>query len=375
MSKVSRRNVLSTSIFWLFIGLCVVALALGWAIDHVTIVEFAPDDMIDLYVSIGLTAAIVLLAYLLVGFAGHFLLGDDESRGRQAIGFWLRLLLILAFVGAAVAGVLALAARGEQIFLWRYPLPLWVMGDPTLEEPLFTAHRYAAYLLAGAILLYLLFTAYDHLRPAAPLATGLALEPAAPTTLAALIADGLAQGFRFFGGFAFWLQLLLWIVSALLLVFAYVGHTISPDRSRLSDAIYWATGGLALLLLTTLFAFKYMKTARWIRSRPTAYLGHERRMAFWFVGLGGFVSITGALISFIGVGLSVALLIGKTVSQPPGIAITDPQKIIRALDVFILLVNINLLFANFIGFGVAAWLSTSAWKARHQYLLTTDSGD
>jgi hypothetical protein len=93
-----------------------------------------------------------------------------------------------------------------------------------------------------------------------------------------------------------------------------------------------------------------MKTAARIKSDPARYLYRERHMAFWFVGLGGFLSVLGLLDSFVGLGLSVALLIRMTVSQPPGIAITDPTKIIRALDIFVLLVNFNLLFAHFIGF-------------------------
>lgn len=375
MSEVFRRGVVSSMIFWLFVGLCAVTLAIGWAVDHVTIAEFAPGDLIELYVSAGLTAAIALLAYLLAGLASRFLFGRHPAATRRIARFWLRLLIVLAFVGAVAAGVLALAARGEQIFFWRYPLPLWVIGDPTLEEPLMAAHRYAADLLAGAILLYFLFLLYDRLVPATPSVEGRALELATPPTLAAILADNLAHGFGVFGGFAFWLQLLLGIVSALLLVFGYVGHTVSPDHSGFGDAITWATAGFALLIFSTLFAFIYMKAARRIRSQLTTYLGHERRMAFWFVGLGGLISIAGVLVSFVGVGLSVALLIGKTVSQPPGIAITDPQKIVRALDIFILLVNFNLLFAHFIGFGVAAWLSISAWKARHQYLLTANADD
>ncbi len=61
------------------------------------------------------------------------------------------------------------------------------------------------------------------------------------------------------------------------------------------------------------------------------------------------------------------MLIGKTVSQPPGIAITDPNKIVRALDVFVLLVNINLLFGHFTGAAVASWLSNHALRARHRF--------
>ncbi len=82
----------------------------------------------------------------------------------------------------------------------------------------------------------------------------------------------------------------------------------------------------------------------------------------------------GTLVSFAGIGQGVALLIGKTVSQPPGIAITDPQKIIRALDVFVLLANFNLLFAHFIGRAIASWLTISVLRARHQYSLNAAPG-
>lgn len=374
MGDASRRNIASAVIFWLFAGLCVAALALGWAIDQPLFAAFARVDLVDLHVSLGLSAAIALLAYFLVGVARNVVFGGGAPTGRQAIGFWLRQLLILAFAGTGVAGILALAVRGEQIFFWRYPLPVWDAGDISLSEPLLMGHRYAAYFLAGVILVYLLFTIYVRLSPALP-AQARALEPLAPATLARMIADGLAHSFRFFGGAAFWVQLLLGIVSALLLAFGFVGHSVSPGRTSFSDAIYWATAGLGLLIFCVLFAFKYMRTAKRIRSQPTAYLGYEKPAAFWFVGLGGLFSIMGVLVSFVGVGLSVALLIGKTVSQPPGIAITDPQKIVRALDIFILLVNFNLLFAHFIGFGVAAWLSISAWKARHQYLLPINTSD
>jgi hypothetical protein len=151
----------------------------------------------------------------------------------------------------------------------------------------------------------------------------------------------------------------------LLFAFGYVGHTVSPGGSRF-DAIDWASVALGLLVLSGFFTHAYMRAAPRLKRDPSRYLGDGRRGVFWFVTRAGVVNGLGALISFTGVGLSVALLIGKTVSQPPGIAITDPSKIIRALDVFVLLVNFCLLFAHFIGFGAAAWLSISALKARHQ---------
>jgi hypothetical protein len=52
----------------------------------------------------------------------------------------------------------------------------------------------------------------------------------------------------------------------------------------------------------------------------------------------------------------VSVLVAKAVSQPPGVAITDPNKIIRALDVFIVVANINGIAAHFVGTVASIWL-------------------
>ena len=237
----------------------------------------------------------------------------------------------------------------------------------SLFEPLQRMHAYAAYVFGGALLAYAGFAMFEWLFPA-PTGDAGAPPPSVPTSTAGLIAEGLARNFRFFGGAAFWIELFFGVTSGLLLGFSFSGHTISAGASAYSDAIYWAAVALAILVLTMLLAFKYMKTTAWIRHDPARYLSRERRMTFWFVAVGGLLSVLGLFACFGGLGLSVALLVGKTVSQPPGIAITDPTKIIRALDIFVLLVNFNLLLAHFIGFGVAAWLSISSVQARRQYL-------
>jgi len=283
-----------------------------------------------------------------------------------------RLLVYFSLLALIVTGILGAAFRGEQIYFWGYALPFWDAGDPSTSELLRNAHPFAAYALAGSIAAYLIVAIANLVIPPAPPGAQ-SLEPAPPTSIASMIAEGLAHNFRLFGGAAFGVQLFFGMTSALLLAFGFLGHAASPDGMGLGDAIYWASSGLLLLVLADILSFHYMKTARRITVSPERYLGPARRAAFWFVGLGGFASVIGALTSFVGVGLSVALLIGKIMSQPPGIVITDPRKIVRALDIFILLVNFNLLFAHFIGVGIAAWLSISALKARHQYVAASEA--
>ncbi len=138
--------------------------------------------------------------------------------------------------------------------------------------------------------------------------------------------------------------------------------------------MFWAHYAFIMILLTLPIAFYYTRAAKKIASTPNTYINPERKMSFWILGLGIIAGSLGLLLSLAGVGASISLLIAKTVSQPPGIAITDPTRIIRALDVFILLVNFNLLMAHFIGTSISVWLAIKASESRFEYLKITSSG-
>ncbi|WP_083889659.1 DUF3611 family protein [Nostoc sp. PCC 7107] len=47
------------------------------------------------------------------------------------------------------------------------------------------------------------------------------------------------------------------------------------------------------------------------------------------------------LLTLLGAGSTLGTLVAKSISQALGVAITNPNKIIRALDVFVVVANIN----------------------------------
>jgi hypothetical protein len=59
------------------------------------------------------------------------------------------------------------------------------------------------------------------------------------------------------------------------------------------------------------------------------------------VRLGLIVGLVGILLNLCGDGSAIGVLVAKAVSQPPGVAITDPNRIIRALDVIVTVANVN----------------------------------
>jgi len=48
--------------------------------------------------------------------------------------------------------------------------------------------------------------------------------------------------------------------------------------------------------------------------------------------------------------------VAKTISQPPGTTLTDASEAVRALDVLIMVANLNGVAAHFIGTVTSIWL-------------------
>ena len=103
------------------------------------------------------------------------------------------------------------------------------------------------------------------------------------------------------------------VFTALLLEFATSGRAFSFGASGFGDAIYWGADGL-LLLLAVFLAFYYTRAARKIASKSDYYLSKRGLITFWFLLAGLIISLLGILVSFVGVALSISLLIAKTVS-------------------------------------------------------------
>lgn len=278
----------------------------------------------------------------------------------------------------AAAGLLVVSSGFEAIFSGAsFDVVGFSAGSPGLADRDFAdvaraMNLIAAFVLPAGLVAYLGFVA---LAGPARRATSTALVATAPQRRAlalspesTLVGQDLGRRIRLMGWIGFWLDFILAFLTAPLLAFGAVGQSIS-STVWVSDPIHWGYFGLGLLLASLfLDLFSTIASGRLMRD-PASMLAADQPAALWFLGAGSIVNVLGSMVSFIGVGLSIALLVAKTVSQPPGIAITDPDRIVRALDVFILMANFNLLLAHFIGAGAAVWLSTQALKARHKFAL------
>jgi cytochrome b561 len=376
-SNNTRYNLVFIVTHWALALLILISLGLGWSIQYIPhISNQTRSFLLSIHTSFGLTIAIFLFIQLLLRILFKPPLYPNGFPLWQKISaYTLYTLIYISIVLMLISGYFQAIFSGTQVQFWGASLPSWGAVDPPTAEFFGSAHAIMAFVLAGLILAHISIVGLNIFRHPGFASRMLfaGQEPgessAAQPPAASNVAQGLAKNLRRFGWIAFWLQLVLALICGVLLEFATSGRAFSPSTAGgFGDAIYWGIDGFLLLWLAIVLAFYYTRAARRIVSRPDSYLSKIGVIAFWFLLAGMIIGLLGVLISFVGVALSILLLIVKTISQPPGIAITDPTKIVRALDIFILIVNFDLLAAHCIGLGIALWLSMHVQRARLKYM-------
>jgi len=167
----------------------------------------------------------------------------------------------------------------------------------------------------------------------------------------------IALTFRFYGWLGFWLQLAMAFVATIALLLALSGRLFSSDTSVGNGvAVFWATLGILLLVVGILLDIRYIRIAKGLIHEAGALLHPRKSGTVRLLRFGVLIGFMGILMALIGAGTSVGVLVAKTVSQPPGVAILDPNKIVRTMDVLIVLSNITLIASHLIGTVIAFWL-------------------
>jgi hypothetical protein len=173
---------------------------------------------------------------------------------------------------------------------------------------------------------------------------------------------GIGNTIRLTGWIVFWIQLGLAVVSGLALLFASTGRGFTEQpNAGLGVGIFWAICGLLVLLFNVFWDFRYTRIGKSLEN-PNPALHPSKVDTVRIIRLGIFLSLVGILLTILGAGATVGVLVAKSISQPPGVAITDPYKIIRALDVFVMVGNINGIAAHFVGTVASLWLLEQVHK-------------
>lgn len=173
-----------------------------------------------------------------------------------------------------------------------------------------------------------------------------------------------ATGLRLAGWLAFWLQLGLGIVSGLMLEFAIVGRNfnqaVTPTlelgadgisevaTSQIGVGIFWAICGILVLLVNVYLALRYTRFGKRLRNLNPG-MRPEKIDILNILQIGIIVGLFGMLVTILGAGLTLGVLLAKSIAQPQGVAVYDPIRAIRSIDIFIAMSNMGGITAHFIG--------------------------
>lgn len=168
-----------------------------------------------------------------------------------------------------------------------------------------------------------------------------------------------ATTFHLAGRIGFWFQLALGAVSGIALLFAMfsrnVGAGDQTNNAGIGFGIFLAVCGILVLCFRVYWAFRYRRLARRLQA-PNPNLHPKKEDIIQVLRIGLIVSLVGLLLAFLAAEVTVAVVLGKVLAQPQGVAIYNPRNIIPALDIFVAFANVNMIGAHFFGSVNSLWL-------------------
>ena len=170
-----------------------------------------------------------------------------------------------------------------------------------------------------------------------------------------------ADTFRTVSRFSFWIQLVLGAISVITLLLAIFSRNLSvqTNNAGIGLGIFLASVGILLLCFRVYWAFRYRRLAKRLQSSNREV--HPRKEEIIQVlQIGLIVSFVGVLLAFLASELSIVVVLAKALAEPQRIAVYNRQNVIRSLDIFVVLANINMIGAHFVGgvtsLGLLEWV-------------------
>ncbi len=186
--------------------------------------------------------------------------------------------------------------------------------------------------------------------------------------------ERVANILRLVSWLSLWIQLAFGVAAVLTLAFATTGRifnqAVTPtpgvgvvDQGTtpgLGIGNFWAVCGILTLLVAIYLAFRQTRFARRLRN-PDSALHPKKAEVLQVLRLGVIVGLIGMLLTILGGGATLGVLLAKSITQPQALTtVINPARFIRPIDIFVALANMNGITAHFVGtvasLGLFNWL-------------------
>ena len=160
------------------------------------------------------------------------------------------------------------------------------------------------------------------------------------------------------GLLGFWVQLVLGVIAAVILLIASFGlvtETTTSEGNPSGVGIFCATAGIIALVMSIFFFSRYMNIAKLLRSSDPN-LRPKKGYTLAAIKFGLVFNLAGMLMSIMGAEIFVAVILGKSLVFNPSVLSDNSGQFVNSTDIFIILANTHTIFAHFTGIASSLWL-------------------
>ncbi len=161
---------------------------------------------------------------------------------------------------------------------------------------------------------------------------------------------------------SFWVQLALGAVSFFALVLAIFSRSSTVQtttNSVMGFGVFLGIIGILVLCFRLYWMNRYRRLDKVLQS-PNRELHPRKEDVIQVLQIGLIVSLIGLFLAFLASEVAVIAVLSKALALPQGVAVYKPENVIRSLDLFVVLANVNLIGAHFAGgatsLGLLNWL-------------------
>ncbi len=171
--------------------------------------------------------------------------------------------------------------------------------------------------------------------------------------------QAIAKNFRITGWISFWVQLVLGVVSAIIvLLFAIFSQRPNSANNNPGTGfgVFLAVCGILILGGGIYLAYRYTIIGNQLQS-PNTKNRPRKSETLEVLRLGLWINLVGMLVTLLGSQAIVGTLVARSISpQAATTQLFDPTRIISGLDMLVVQANINTVSAHFAGLAVSIWL-------------------
>ena len=171
-----------------------------------------------------------------------------------------------------------------------------------------------------------------------------------------------AATFRVVRRISFGVQLALGAVSGLALLLAILSRNFTGQTTTnpvMGFGVFLGIIGILVMCIRMYWANRYRRLDKVLQS-PSLELQPHKEDVIQALRTGLIVSLIGLVLAFLASELTTVAVLSKVLALPQGVAVYRPENVIRSLDIFVVLANVNLIGAHLVGsatsLGLLNWL-------------------